>query len=279
MIGVSCGLTILGLAVLLLPAAATQEPRRSGSLPQTSGEREEFLLKARIIADLGTSSPARGPLRIMLEDGERKHAASVSTSTSPDLSQSDYRFNVAAYELDKWLQLNLVSPSVEREIDGRMASVTWWVDDVLTSEMGRRANNLQPPDRQSWTNQMQAVRVFDELVANVYRDVRPEFDRSTVWDNLLITRQWRVWLIDHTRTFGTGRQLRQSDSLTRCDRTLLRNLRALNAEAFKQRLGRFLTAEQLDALEIRRALIVKHFEELIARNGEAAVLYDLSLKP
>ena len=68
---------------------------------------------------------------------------------------------------------------------------------------------------------MQAVRVFDELIANAYRDISPPLYLNAVWDNLLITRDWSIWLIDHTGAFGIRRQLRYPESLTRCDRTLL----------------------------------------------------------
>ena len=64
-------------------------------------------------------------------------------------------------------------------------------------------------------------------------------------------------------------------SATRCDRALLRKLRELNKDVFEQQLAKYLSAEQLDALEARRALIVKHFDDHIARRGEADVLYDL----
>jgi hypothetical protein len=39
-------------------------------------------------------------------------------------------------------------------------------------------------------------------------------------------------------------------------------------------LGKYLSPQQLDALEVRRSLLVRHFDELIAGKGEAAVLYD-----
>ena len=126
---------------------------------------------------------------------------------------------------------------------------------------------------------MQAVRVFDELMANAYRNIDPAFDTSTMWDNLLITKGWDVWLIDHTRTFRTITTLEHSESLIRCDRTMLGRLRALNRDALGRALGRYLTAEQLDSLDVRRGLIVTHFDERIARLGEAAVLYDLPARP
>jgi hypothetical protein len=52
----------------------------------------------------------------------------------------------------------------------------------------------------------------------------------------------------------------------------------LNKQVLSQRLGKFLTSEQLEALETRRARIVTHFDEKIAKKGEGAVLYDLFLR-
>ncbi len=267
---------LVSFVILLLPAAAqAQEPRAAASSLVTRADREAFLLRANITSEAGLSSGGRQPWRVSLDDGKRKHDAAVETSASRDPSQRDYRFNIAAYELDKALELNLVSPSVERTVNGQPAAVTWWVDDVLMNELARREQKIEPPDLEGWNRQMQAVRVFDELMANAYRNISPAFYTSTVWDNLLITTEWRIWLIDHTRTFRTTRELENPQSLTRCDRTMLNKLRELNAEVLTKKLGKFLTSEQLDALETRRALIVKHLDEQIARKGEGAVLYDL----
>ena len=266
---------VVGRAVPLPAPAHPQDLRAAPSAPVTRAEREAFLSGANIVGEAELSSGARQPWRVSLDDGRRKHDATVQTSTSRDRSERDYRHNIAAYELDKALELNLVSPSVERTVNGQPAAVTWWVDDVLMDELTRRRQKIEPPDLEGWNRQVQAVRVFDELMANAYRKVSPASYLSTVWDNLLITRGWRIRLIDHTRTFGTARELENPESLTRCDRTLLNRLRQLNAGALKQQLGRYLTSEQLDALETRRALIVKCFDEQIASRGESAVLYDL----
>ena len=45
---------------------------------------------------------------------------------------------------------------------------------------------------------MQAVRVFDELISNTYRDTAPPLYLNSVWDNLLITTDWTIWITDHT---------------------------------------------------------------------------------
>jgi hypothetical protein len=212
--------------------------------------------------------------RAGLDDGARKHDAAVETADGSDPTGRNYRFNVAAYELDKALGLHLVPPSVARQVSGRPAAVTWWVDDVALTELDRRRKGIGPPDLETWNRQMQAVRVFDELISNTYRDISPPLYLNTVWDNLLITRDWTIWITDHTGAFRTRRRLESPESLTRCDRALLGRLRELNRELLQRTLGQYLSAEQLDTLELRRELLVKHFDEQIARKGEAAVLYD-----
>ncbi len=266
---------LVSLVIVLVPSAVrTQEQPGAPSLPMTRTEQEEFLLKASVV-DEGDTSTGSKFWRVTLDDGKNRHDAAIEASTSPDASQRNYRFNVAAYELDKALDLNFVAPSVERTIKEQPAAFTWWVDDVLMNEQSRRGQKTEPPDPDRWKKQMQTVRVFDEFIANAYRNVSPAFYLATMWDNLLITKQWRIWLVDHTRAFGTSRQLENPESLVQCDRAMLSKLREVTREVMKQKLEKYLGPEQLDALEARRELIVKHFAERIALKGEVAVLYDL----
>ena len=50
-------------------------------------------------------------------------------------------------------------------------------------------------------------------------------------------------------------------------------LRRLDLETLQQRSSKYLSTGQIDALEARRKLIVKHFEEEISKRGH--VLYGL----
>jgi hypothetical protein len=56
---------------------------------------------------------------------------------------------------------------------------------------------------------------------------------------------------------------------------VLAKLRILNKAVLQQALGRYLSGQQLDALEVRRVLLVKHFDRRIKSKGEVDVLYDL----
>jgi hypothetical protein len=268
-------LALLVSFVMLVLSAQAHGREQPGTPPSldTRDEREAFLSKASFVTDAPTDG--RPSWRASLDDGTRRHEASVVTEDGSGPTRRNYRFNVAAYELDKLLGLNLVPPAVERAVNGRPASVIWWIDNVAMNEVDRRRKGVDPPDPDSWGRQVQAVRVFDELISNTYRDTAPPLYLNSVWDNLLITTDWTIWIVDHTGAFRTRQALQDPDSLVRCPRTVLGRLRALNKDLLQQMLKRYLSSQQLDALEVRRALLVKHFDHQIESKGEADVLYDL----
>jgi hypothetical protein len=132
-------------------------------------------------------------------------------------------------------------------------------------EKARYLQKIDPPDRSRWNRQMHCVRVFDELIQNLDRNL----------GNLLISRDWRVHTIDHTRAFRAQHRLRRPDNLVQCDRRLLQQLRALDQVKLHRELWPFLAEREIEALLARRDEIVRHYERLIAGQGERQVLFDL----
>jgi hypothetical protein len=167
--------------------------------------------------------------------------------------------------LDKLLDLNMVPVSVERKVGGEMAAVTWWVDDVAGTELDRKKKKMEPPDLKSWNQQMYVCRVFDQLIYNTDRNL----------GNLLITKDWKIWMIDHTRAFRRMKDLQNPKNLVQCDRRLLANLRSLDKDSLNQKLGHYLADMEIDAILGRRDKIVKFFDEQVAQKGGTAVLFDL----
>ena len=94
----------------------------------------------------------------------------------------------------------------------------------------------------------------------------------------MITKDWRIWLIDHTRAFRTMQDLKSAKDLVQCDRRLLAKLRELNTGVLKKALDRYLNPSEIEGLLARRDKIVSFFDEQIAKKGEAAVLFDLERK-
>ncbi len=90
----------------------------------------------------------------------------------------------------------------------------------------------------------------------------------------LISKDWKLWMIDHTRAFRTFDQLRNPTILEWCDRVLLDRLRALDEDALLAALGGYLTRWEIQGVAARARLIVKHFDDRGAERGEGSVLFD-----
>jgi hypothetical protein len=215
------------------------------------------------------------PQRATLDGGSLRHDAAIQTT---DIHQPTYKtlrgtelnfrdtwkFNVAGYELAKMLQLNMVPPYVERRYSGGPASLSWWVNDAMM-ERDRVQKKVEPPDTRRWNDEMQGARLFRELIGDY------DFNQT----NTLITKDWRVWIIDFSRAFRLAKTLQYPGELARADRTLLGRLRALNQDELRKNLGKWLSNDEIDAVLARRDALVGIFDKHVAAKGEAAVLYDL----
>jgi hypothetical protein len=244
----------------------------------TDAEKEAFLLEGHIVRRRSAPGGITSSVRATLRQGAFEHDAHIqaideykgqtTTSGGTELDFRDcWRNNVAAYRLDRQLGLGMVPVTVvRRDEDTRLAAFTWWVDDVQMTERERLQKKVQSPDIEAWNQQIFVVRIFDQLIYN--------FDRNL--GNLLIDKQWRVWMIDHTRAFKVFDTLKEEKNLSRiCERHLLDRLRRLDRATLKTVMKDLLSDGQIDGLLKRRDRIAKFYEAKIAALGEGTVLYDL----
>jgi hypothetical protein len=89
---------------------------------------------------------------------------------------------------------------------------------------------------------------------------------------MLIDPAWNLILIDHSRTFD-ARKDKLPFELTKIDRPLFERLKKLDKKTLEPQLKHY-AAFGVDPILKRRDRIVKTFEQLIARSGEANVLID-----
>ena len=240
-------------------------------------EMEQFLREARITNIRDTPKGVTHPKRATLESGSLKHDAGIQTfdgrlkSLSPgrgsiELNVRDYwGYNIAGYELAKLLSINMVPPYVKRSVEGSSGSLSWWIPDVMMDEGERLKRKLMPPDPEQWNKEMSVIRVFVQLI----------YDADDNLTNFLITKDWRLWMIDFSRAFRPHKVLRNPENLMRCDRRLLANMRQLNKALLEQKLIPYLTRPDIEALLSRRDKIVKFIDDQVAQKGVAAVLFDL----
>jgi hypothetical protein len=264
------GRRLLVFVVLVLTSAgivAGQAP--TTPLQLTPAEMEAFLLKASVSHRRDAGAGVTGSTRVTLADGRITHDAHVQTvdiargvfdaGKATELNFKDtYRYNIAGYRLAQLIGLQTVPMSVERNMEGKVAAVTWWVDDVMMDEKGRLQKKTVGPDPQRSAKQIQVMKIWDELIQNK--------DRNQ--GNLLWTSDWTLWLIDHTRAFRLDKKLQKPNDLTRCDRNLLDGLRRMTAESLAQAVGNSLTKGEQEAVMARRDLLVQHFEDRLTKLGE-----------
>jgi hypothetical protein len=243
----------------------------------SQAEIEEFLLHAKIVMSEAVPIGVTQSRKATLSDGTMTKEAQIQTidvfkkrfrignRTEVNFKDS-YKFNIAAYEIDKALDLQMVPVSVERIVKGQPAAITWWIEDVALMELERTQKGVTPPDLPDWERQMSRVQVFTELTAND--------DQNQ--GNLLITGKWKIWLIDFTRAFRTRKTLSEPELLVRVEPTLLSALRRLEVSSLRKRVGRYLSNSDLKMLLLRRDAILAHFAARISRLGETAVLFSVS---
>lgn len=229
---------------------------------QYSGEKdqESFLSTARVVETKVLATGVTQSIRAILTDGRVTHEAHIQNvhRKMPVLLAPDevpvewvdcYRYNIAAYRLDRLLGLGMVPVSVERPFQGKPAAFTWWVDDVLMLEHDRLLSKTAPPDEASWNSQIADANVFDQLIFNTDRN----------YGNTVITKAWKVALIDHTRAFPKKPVLREPSKLTTCSAGLRRGLEKLSKSGLEQTMRGVLSNEEMNALLARRDLLLKHF--------------------
>ena len=250
-------------------AAASQSADTKPSFPVLSdAETEQFLLTGRVTRSQGAGKGITGSLRATMTDGAITHLAHVQTI---DESKREFRsqqgtefnfrdywgYNVAAYRIDRLIGLGLVPVSVERRWKSQPAAYTWWLDDVLMDEGERLKRKVSPPNLDTWNQQMWMLRLFDQLISNTDRNL----------GNLIITNDWKIWAIDHTRAFRTQSALKTPGNITKCDRRILAALKGLTKESVRKAVGNYLQGFEVDSLLKRRDEIV----EIVEKRGDAGV--------
>lgn len=234
----------------------------------TPEEQEAFMKRAKVVRTKGASKGVTNTIRATLSDGALTHDAQIQTIDQyMQVFQSkdgvefnfrdSWRYNVAAYRLNKVLQLGRIPPSIERAHNGKQGAFTWWIDDVMMEEGDRLKNKTEVPDTEAWNRQMWHVRIFDQLIYNVDRNL----------GNLVIDKSWNVWMIDHTRAFRMIDTLKSPKDLKKIERGAFERLKKLDAPTLKALVGNSLSPEEQKRLLLRRDAIVK----VLAEQGDAAI--------
>jgi hypothetical protein len=170
-----------------------------------------------------------------------------------------YKSEIAAYELDKLLDMQMVPPTVERQIDGETGAIVFWLDGVKGWQKDRPVRGPEP----EWSKQISRMKLFDLLIANI--------DRNQ--GNLLYDADWHLFLIDHSRAFTDRKKLSGIAPIQTVDRALWQRIDALTRDDLERVLGPWIDEKAIDATFVRREQIRDDIMKRVAKLGEARVFF------
>ena len=268
-----------GISSLCLPLLAmllASPPEIRSGLPLKGEEAERFLRTARVVSMTPVGRGVTNPQKVTLDDGEQvlhaiwkrvdelRHKVTQSDKGAFQMGFRDsYKYEIAAYELDKLLGLDLVPPTVGRQIGERSGSLQMWVDGAF-SEIERQEKDLRPENSGLWSQGIYKVYLLNQLIYN--NDARNGH-------NLLYDPDFRIYAVDHSRSFRLYSELSDENELRRFSRPVLEKLRRLSRAQLEETLNPWLAQKEIDAVAKRRELILELADSLLAKWGESVVLY------
>jgi hypothetical protein len=252
----------LAATLLLPPQVAEGVP--SGSSAKVwlgrNADYEQFLRTAKIERVEAIPVGVTKPQHAFFEPGGLA-AGAVLKSLRPGIREGyweSYRSEIAAYELDRLLEMDMVPPTVERRLEGDPASAQLWVEGCrfLKDLQGQAA-----PNPMRWLRQVWRQRVFDGLIGNIDRNA----------GNLFVDPEWNLILIDHSRAFSGTHDVPFEKEMAHIDRPFYERIKALDEASLTKRVLPWLASKsEMHVLLKRRDKIVQIFERLAATKGEDA---------
>lgn len=254
-------INLIVIAALLCTAHAAWAQFTSTELDRRA-YWESFLETADIIhaeQPWGDEEARTNPWKLTLsKDGITRFAVWKDCEGEMRGFDESWRWEIAAYRLDKHLGLNMVPPTVERVFRGKRGSLQLWVESEWSLKKKVQKKIPTPPEKsESWQRAAWLQQAFDSLIANEDRHM----------GNVLVTSDFRAILIDHSRTFRSSPPF--TEQLLYCrdngdapmtpselPRSFVENLRGLDARILQDIAGNYLTNKEIRAVLLRRDLLL-----------------------
>ncbi len=251
--------------------------------PEQVAERakwEEFLETAEIVGydqPLNPRDAVTEPWVLTLKkDGVTMYAWWKNVEGRSKGFMDSWKWEIAAYRLDKYLGLNMIPPIVMKRFRGDRGSCSLAYGNTITLRQ-KKTQDLKPSSGAQVASLNRATylqRCFDNLIANS--------DRNE--GDVLYTEDWRMMLIDHSRAFYTSKKYTKKllfdenskpapKPMRRLPRAFVEKLKSLNSETIKEAVGEYLKDREIECVLIRRDLIIDNLNKRIDKLGETVVLY------
>ena len=224
--------------------------------PEFRAYLEELLRTATVISVSYAGMPQSSPKIVRLKWDDFEVRGTWKSRGDRGRVSRSHAAEVAAYEIDKMLGLDMVPPTVARTVEGQPGAVTLWINGV---RVYRDAQEM--PTSSDWSRQVSRMKLYDALIGNKGRNLA----------TMIVDKNDNLMLIDHELGFSNDRML--IDPPAQFDRRLVEKLKALDTPQSRLRLKSMLSDDEIESLLARRDAILAHLHKLIAERGEAAVMF------
>jgi len=223
--------------------APLPHPRQVGNRPGRSLDVDELETLLRSGEIVSQQRGEFGDQRVVIADGDGTIDAVFTKRTARGVFA-----DVAAYRLDRLLNLDMVPVAVLREVGGSEGSLRFSPADRI-DEFQRQQDGRGGSAWCALPEQWNAMFVFDVLIYNDARD-----GRSILYD----LDSWQVMLISHNKAFAARNSVpgRLKTVPYQVDQAWKDILSTLDDEALQQGLGDVLDQKRLRALGQRRDVLI-----------------------
>lgn len=260
---VGCAIVIcaLGSARVTFAQQPATDQASAKSWPDRRQAVEDYLRTADVVKMEDIGLGVTRPRRAYLAPGGLVDRMAWKT-VKPGFRQGyweSYKAEIAAYELDKLLELNMIPPTVERTVKGEVGAAVMWVAPIKS--FGELGGPPTPPPAHvvEWNRQLVRAKMFDNLIANIDPNL----------GNWLVDPAWNLIVIDHTRSFTAKRDM--VHEITRVDRALWDRMTALTVETLTPVLEKWIGSREIRAIVERRDRMKATIDKLVATKGESAI--------
>ncbi len=223
---------------------------------------EEMLRTAEVVSHEKVGMGVTAPLKVTLRNEGQTFRAifkPIKRGRQKGFWES-YQAEIAAYRMDRMLGLDMVPPTVEREIEIYRGSLQLWVDDCRLLAEAQEAS-----ESPIWMRQYAVMRMFDLLIHNDDRNQQ----------NILVDPHPHIILIDHSRAFIAGSKIFENPGKypVKFDRAIVNKIRSLELDDLQTHLGSLLPKSQIRDILKRRDLLLEHLDEIIKQRSEEVVFF------
>lgn len=167
-----------------------------------------------------------------------------------------YKSEIAAYELDKQLELRMIPPAVERQIGRDTGAAIMWLEGIRSvKQLGGKV-----PSGPAWDKPIRRMLTFDNLIGNPDRNA----------GNILVGPPGELILIDHSRAFTTSRDLVRK--IERVDGDLWDRITSIAPADLSSTLQPWMDSDAVSAVLWRRERMIADVDTLVKKNGAAHVI-------